>query len=220
MVRPRPIPIAATRSVVGVRPADPHPERGMSGRPGRRKETNEMQSKRGISILIAVAFALGALAFDAPVAAAATDQLQDKAVKTYELQPDRGVVHVTTVFTLTNKAPSKTGSRTCSGYVFDPYSGSYVLVTGTCRTRTDYYYNEYNFWVEKDATSFKAKGNSGSAKVKLGKKKGDYRKAKLVYSRAVLRQDPPDHGELRPAGRRSALDGRPPGRLGLLVVLC
>lgn len=142
-----------------------------------------MRSKRSVSILVGVVVALGALAFDPPIATAATDQLQDKAVKTYELQPDRGVVHVTTVFTLTNKAPSKTGSRTCSGYVFDPYSGGYVLVTGTCRTRTDYYYNDFNFWVENDAKSFKAKASSGTAKVKLGKKKGDDRKATLSYSK-------------------------------------
>jgi len=57
-----------------------------------------MRAQRGLSILssgvLAFMLAIGALAVQAPPAlGAASDQLRDTSVSTYELQPARGVVH-------------------------------------------------------------------------------------------------------------------------------
>src|SRR5207249_8358928 len=67
------------------------------------------------------------------------------------------------------------------GYYIDPYYG-YIPYTTTCTTRTDYYYNSYTLWIEKDAVGLKVKADTGSASVKLGKRKGDYRQAVINFS--------------------------------------
>jgi hypothetical protein len=111
---------------------------------------------------------------------AASDQLRDSAIRTYELQPARGVVHVTEALTLTNKAPSTAKHYSCTRYGIGPYGP--VEYTITCTTRTDYYYNEHTLWVERDAKALKVKANSGSASVKLGGRDGDWRKVTIRYS--------------------------------------
>jgi hypothetical protein len=138
------------------------------------------RSSRWLSAGIAPLIALAALGASAPVVAAA-DQLQDSAVATYELRPDRGVVHVTTKLTLTNRAPSTSKSWDCSYITLDPYGYTY-LVKATCTRHTDYYYNQYDMWVEREATAFKAKASSGSASVRPSKRKGDWRVVQLKFS--------------------------------------
>jgi hypothetical protein len=133
-------------------------------------------------IAVTALAALGSqLANPGVVAAAVTDQLRETGRTTYELLPARHVVHVTMSLTLTNKAPSSTRSHKCTQYYIDPYYG-YVPYTTTCTARTDYYYNSYSPWVEKDAVNLKVKADSGSASVKLGKRTGEYRKAVIKFS--------------------------------------
>lgn len=139
-----------------------------------------MRIRRATSPAVALLVAAAALGGTAPASLAATDQLRDTAVTTYELQPARGVVHVTIVMTLTNKAPSTTKSHSCTQYYFDPYVG-FVPYTTTCTTRTDYYYNWHSFWIERDAKSLKAKADSGSATIKAGRKDGNWQKVTITY---------------------------------------
>ncbi len=141
-----------------------------------------MRLQRRFAPLLALGLAVSATGIQAPApAAAATDQLQTKAVSTYVPQPARHAVHVTIVMTMTNKAPSTSKSRSCTQYVFDPYYG-YIPYTATCTTRTDYYYNAYEFWVERDAKAFKVKASSGTTSVKAAARKGDWRKVRVAFS--------------------------------------
>jgi hypothetical protein len=133
-------------------------------------------------VTVAIASSLGAgLARPGDVAATIGDQLRETGQTTYELVPARHVVHVTSTMTLTNKAPSTSRSHTCTQYFFDPYYG-YVPYTTTCTTRTDYYYDSYTMWIEKDARALKVKADAGSASVKFGKLKGNYRQAVMRFT--------------------------------------
>ncbi len=132
-------------------------------------------------MVVALALGLGSVAVDAPSVAAATNQFRASARSTYELVPSRGVVHVTIVYTFTNKAPSTSKSYSCTQSAFDPWYGWYSYTT-ICTTRTSYYYNSYSVWVEKDARAIKARASSGSVSAKAGKVDGSWRKVTLKYS--------------------------------------
>ena len=168
-----------------------------------------MRRRRAASLAAAGLFALATFGPGAPTVEAATDQFQDSAVSTYVLDPDHTVVHVTTAFTFTNKAPSTTSRRTCSEIRVDPYYGTYVI-TGTCVTRRDYYYNSYEFWIERDATAMKAKADTGSVSIKPGKREGNFRLVKLGYAKLYYGKtrkleftyDLPAGGPRSPAQRR------------------
>ena len=168
-----------------------------------------MGSRHLPATVLALVIALGAVATDPPPARAAEDQLRDSAVTTYELQPSRGVIHVTVSYTLTNKAPSKSKRYPCTGVGFDPWYGYYTYAT-TCTRRTDYYYFSYWVWVEKDARAVKVKGSSGTASVKLGKVDGNWRKATMKFSplwygktrKLTLSYDLPAGGARSDADRR------------------
>jgi hypothetical protein len=136
---------------------------------------------RRASILFAAVLALAVPAVAAPAASAAVDQLQVNAVATFELQPARGVVHVTVVYDLKNQAPSKSRSYSCPLFGVDPVFGGYEIPR-TCTVRTDYYYNGYRPWVERDAKALKVKADHGSASVKPGKREGNYREAVIKFS--------------------------------------
>ena len=138
--------------------------------------------RRSILALVVAGVAVSIAIGGARPASAATDQLRDSAVTTYTLQPDRRAVHVSTAFTLTNRAPSRSRSHSCTQYYFDPYQG-YVPYTTTCRTRTDYYYDRYDLWTEPDATNLRVKANTGSASVKRSATRGDWRKTTINFSR-------------------------------------
>lgn len=136
---------------------------------------------RGSVVLAAILALVGVLAASPAPAAAAEDQLQDFAVKTYKLDPDRGTLVITQQYILTNKAPSTRRSYPCTTYVIDPYLGA-IPVQTTCTTRTDYYYDRYTLWVEKDAKSIKVKPSSGKATFKFGKVDGDWRQLSINHS--------------------------------------
>lgn len=133
-----------------------------------------------LAIAVLAAGAVG-LASPPPVAAATSDQLRTNASVTYQLVPSRHVVHVTVRATLTNKKPSTSSSRSCTGQAFDPWYGWYTYST-TCTYRTSYYYYSSTFYVEDDAKALKATADSGSVKVKLAGPKGGWREAKFTYS--------------------------------------
>ncbi|HET9521263.1 MAG TPA: hypothetical protein VFO73_09485 [Candidatus Limnocylindrales bacterium] len=140
-----------------------------------------MSVRRARAVALALFMVVGVTGVATTTADAATDQLRDSAVSTYELLPARGIVRVTIVLTLTNRAPSTSKSRPCTQYAFDPNYGLVPYQT-TCTTRTNYYYNDYTFWVERDAKSFKVRGSSGSAKVRPGGRDGAWRKLAISYS--------------------------------------
>jgi hypothetical protein len=135
------------------------------------------RTSRWLSASAAALIASAALGSHAPAVSAA-DQLQESAISTYELRPDRGVVHVTIQLTLTNRAPSTSRSWDCSYVALDPYGYPYS-VSARCTRRTDYYYDSYEFWVERDAKAFKAKANTGSVSVRPSTRKGSWRTIKL-----------------------------------------
>lgn len=141
-----------------------------------------MSSLRARLLAMAV-LAVGAvgLATPPPAAAAASDQLRTNASVTYQLVPSRHVVHVTVRATLTNKKPSTSSSRSCTGQAFDPWYGWYTYST-TCTYRTSYYYYSSSFYVEDDAKALKATADSGSVKVKLAAPKAGWREARFTYS--------------------------------------
>ena len=169
-----------------------------------------MSSARAASAMIGLVVALTAMTVSAPPALAAGDQFQDSAVTTYELQPSRGVIHVTLKITMANKKSSTSRSYSCTGYGYDPYYGFYSYST-TCTTRTNYYYNRSSYWVEKDAKSLKVKASSGSISVKPGGADGAWRKANLKFSglyygqsrRITLQYDLPAGGPRSKATRRA-----------------
>lgn len=139
------------------------------------------RSTRFVRLVAGAMFVVAALGSAAtPVAAA--DQLQDTAIATYELRPDRGVVHVTTVFTLTNRAPGTSKHWDCSYIALDPYGNTY-LVKSTCTRRTTYYYDGYDFWLERDATRFRVTADSGSVSLHPSKRKGNWRVVQLHFSK-------------------------------------
>jgi hypothetical protein len=135
------------------------------------------RTSRWLSASAAALIAFAALGSQAPAVSAA-DQLQDSAVSTYELRPDRGVVHVTIEFTFTNRAPSTSRSWDCSYIALDPYGYPYAI-SARCTRQTDYYYNSYSFWVERDAKAFRAKANAGSVSIRPSTRKGSWRTIKL-----------------------------------------
>ena len=111
---------------------------------------------------------------------AAADQLQASGVSTYQLQPGRGVVHVTIDFTLTNRAPTKSRTYDCSYYGIDGYGNEYY-VKRTCRVDTLYYYISYSAWIEKDARAVKATSGGTSLAVSKGKTDGEYRSFTIKF---------------------------------------
>jgi hypothetical protein len=139
-----------------------------------------MRLSRVFSGLMAAALAIAVLAAGAPPVAAGGDQLQTKGTTTYELQPARHVIHVTTVYTLVNKAPSTSRRFDCSYWVQTWYGSFYI--PATCTRRTSYYYNSYSAWVQKDARNLKVKASSGAATIKPGKVDGNFRLAKTKMS--------------------------------------
>ena len=139
-----------------------------------------MGFRRGRAALSAVVVAVVVLAAVAPPVEAGGDQFQDSSVKTYELDPDKHVIHVTERFSFKNKAPGKSRSYDCSYWYNTPYGS--IWIKRTCTTRTNYYYNSYKAWIENDARNLKVKGNSGSASVKRLKRDGDWREVKIGYS--------------------------------------
>jgi hypothetical protein len=138
------------------------------------------RSSRRVFAGAAPLIALATFLLGVPVVSAA-DQLQETGTSTYQLRPDRGVVHVTIQLTLTNRAPSTSRSWDCSYITHDAYGYTY-LIKQRCTRRTDYYYNSYTFWVERDATAFKAKANAGKVSIKPSKRSGDWREVKLGIS--------------------------------------
>jgi len=136
--------------------------------------------KRRTRILISTGALLAMLAGGAPSVAKA-DQLQASATNVYEARPDGHVLHVTMTLTLSNRAPSTSKSWDCSYLTLDPYGNTY-LVKATCSRRTDYYYDGYDFWVERDATHFKVKADSGRVSLHPSRRKGDWRVIQLHYT--------------------------------------
>ncbi|MEI7744847.1 MAG: hypothetical protein WCK58_14005, partial [Chloroflexota bacterium] len=130
--------------------------------------------------LLGAVVALGAFGIAPQPVAAGGDQLQEKGLSTYELQPEQHRIHVTIRFTLTNKAPSTARSYDCSYWAYS-YWGSY-WVPATCSGHTNYYYNSYKFYSEKDAKGLKVKADSGTAKVSKGKVTGDWSLNKITFS--------------------------------------
>src|SRR5262245_17284925 len=104
-----------------------------------------MAIRRASAVIASLVVAVAAFGTHPGSASAASNDLRNSAVSTYELQPDRGVVHVTTAITLTNKVPSTTKHRTCQSYAIGPYGGV-VQYSYECGTRTIYYYNWYELW--------------------------------------------------------------------------
>jgi hypothetical protein len=169
-------------------------------------------TRRRIGLLgpILLACLGGSLLGAAPAAAAdPPDQLEDVGRATYELVPAKHVVHVTVAFDLTNKKPSRTTTRDCSGVYVDPYYGP-IPYTASCRYRTDYYYYSYSIFVEADAVHVAVKTSSGTASVKLAKPKGSWREATIHFSnlyfgskrRLTLSYDLPAGGPRSKAERR------------------
>jgi hypothetical protein len=116
------------------------------------------------------------------VAAVGSDQLQDNAVVTYQLDASRHVIHVSVRMAMTNKAPSTSSRRACTGWAFDPYYGWYSYQT-TCVYRTNYYYNSSTVWIEADATHLRVvSAGGGTASIKAGSKNGDWRQITIKYS--------------------------------------
>ncbi len=169
-----------------------------------------MRIARTIAVLAGLVVALCTSTANAPQALAAGDQFQDSAVSTYELQPSRGVIHVTMQITMANKKGSTSKSYSCTGYAYDPYYGFYSYTT-TCTTRTNYYYNRAWYWVEKDAKSLKARASRGSISVKPGGPDGSWRKANLKFSglyygqsrKVTVQYDLPAGGPRSDAARRA-----------------
>lgn len=139
-----------------------------------------MRQSRVLMGIMAAAIAVSAVATTPSPVAAGGDQLQETGLSTYELQPSKHTIHVTTVFTLINKAPSKAKRFDCSYYAATWYGP--VWVPATCTRRTNYYYNSYTFEIEQDATNIKVKTSSGSASIKRGKLDGSWRVAKVKMS--------------------------------------
>ena len=125
-----------------------------------------MAFRRAAAVVAALLIAFTAIG-GRPAPVAAAEPLVETGVSTYELQPDRGVVHVTIAMKLTNRKPGKTNSKTCQGFAIGPYGGV-TTYSYECGTRTYYYWNTYEFWVERDAANLKVKADTGSVSLKAG----------------------------------------------------
>jgi hypothetical protein len=127
-------------------------------------------------LLAVVACLLAATAgtLSAPPASAGGDQLQASGVATYRLDPARRVIHVTTVYTLVNRAPGRRSTFDCSFWSVT-WSGA-TYVPRTCTRRTGQSFTRYRFWIEKDATAVRVRASSGSARARRGSISAGYRR--------------------------------------------
>ena len=139
-----------------------------------------MRLWRRTRLFAALVVGLVASSIVASPVAARGDQLKEVGVETYELQPARGVVHVTEVLKLTNQKTNHTKSYACTRVAYGPY-GPYTY-SSTCTYRTNWYYYSYTFWVEDDARNFKASANSGSVHLKVLKRDRNGRHVKISHS--------------------------------------
>jgi hypothetical protein len=135
------------------------------------------------SIVAAVLLAGAGLTFaPAPDAMAAADKLVTTGTSTYELDPDEGVIRVTVAITLTNRAKSTTRSWACTQYAY-----GYAYQT-TCTQRTDYYFNEYRLWTERDASRIRITADKGKVTRNAGKRDGEFQWHTVKFSSILYGQ--------------------------------
>jgi hypothetical protein len=132
-------------------------------------------------LLAAVACLLAATGgtLGAPAASAGGDQLRASGVATYTLDPARTVVHVSTVYTLVNRAPGGRASFDCSFWAVT-WSGATYLPR-TCTRRTGQSFTSYPFWTEMDAVGVRVRASSGPAQARRGTLSAGYRQWSATF---------------------------------------